>query len=368
MTSPSASPGGPSLRKTVLDDLRRGVTRCSLRRELSSIYEFYLDGERKERLAGMGKVQRSVYLLAWLLKSMFLKLSPGRRVGLLVAMVLAIQGPLVFNFGQWDAMVDLHPVAVLLLVVILMLELKDKLLARDELEIGRQVQLALLPQNVPAIPGWTVWMYTCPANDVGGDLVDWLPVSAQKTGIALGDVAGKGLGAALLMAKLQSTLRALAPDTPSLVELGQRLNTILCRDGLPNRFATLVYLEIASDTSTIRLLNAGHLPPLVIRTQNIEKMQPSVPPVGMFPAIRYSEQNVSLEPGDTLLVFSDGLTEAANSQGVYFGDQPLTALLPRLRGLPPSEAGALILSEVERFKGEGPPHDDLSLVLIQRNA
>lgn len=364
MAGSTAPPRQESLRRTALEDLRRG----KLRRELGSIYEFYLDDERKERLRRMNRFQRSVYLLAWLLKSLFLKLSPLRRVALLLAGLFAIQGPWVVYFGKIQAAIDLRPLGFLIVLVILMLELKDKLLARDELEIGRQVQLALLPQDVPAIAGWTVWMYTMPANDVGGDLVDWVPLGAGKVGIALGDVAGKGLGAALLMAKLQSTLRALAPDTPSLVDLGQRLNNILFRDGLPNRFATLVYLELDPAKDEVRLLNAGHLPPLVIRHAGIEKMPPSVPPVGMFADIRYAELAASLAPGESMLVFSDGLTEAVDAQGVYFGDQPLAGLLPRLRGLAPQQAGNLILAEVERFKGEGPPHDDLSLVLVQRNA
>ncbi|MFQ5626458.1 MAG: SpoIIE family protein phosphatase, partial [Methyloligellaceae bacterium] len=140
---------------------------------------------------------------------------------------------------------------------------QDKLLARDEIEVARQVQLARFPQEQPRLPGWAVWSYTRPANDVGGDLVDYIELDSGRLGVALGDVAGKGLGAALLTAKLQATLRALVPECRTLDELGGRLNTILHRDGLDNRYATLFYLELAHEGGHVRFLNAGHNPAIV---------------------------------------------------------------------------------------------------------
>jgi len=122
------------------------------------------------------------------------------------------------------------------------LELKDKLHAKTELEEGRSVQNALMPEENPKVDGWDIWLYTRPANDVGGDLLDFTKISENNYGISLGDVAGKGLSAALLMAKLQSTIRAIVPDYISLSEFGNKLNHIFCRDSLPKLFSSLIYI------------------------------------------------------------------------------------------------------------------------------
>ena len=248
-----------------------------------------------------------------------------------------------------------------------MLELKDKLLAKDEIQIARQVQIALQPREHPDIPGWAVWSYSRPANDVGGDLVDYVALDGFRHGIVLGDVAGKGLGAALLSSKLQATLRALVPDAPSLDDLAGRLNKILYQDGLDNRFATLFYAELEHNSGQIRYLNAGHNPAFLVGAGDIRELGPSSYPLGMFPETNYEEHASSLEPGDLLLVYSDGLNELENEHGEEFGMQRLRALLPELRDLPPADVGRRILSEAERFLGEARPRDDLSLVVVVRS-
>ena len=124
------------------------------------------------------------------------------------------------------------------------------------------MQLALLPTERPAVPGWDVWLYTRPANDVGGDPVDHLPLEDGRHAVVLGDVAGKALPAALLSVKLQATIRALAPHFTNLGDFGAELNRILHRDGSPARFASLVYARLPADTGLVTLLNAGHMPPL----------------------------------------------------------------------------------------------------------
>lgn len=168
------------------------------------------------------------------------------------------------------------------------------------------------------------------------------------------------------MSKLQATLRALAPGAPELATLGARMNTILLRDGLPNRFATLAYLELAPHGGTVRLLNAGHLPPVLVRDGETVALPPAALPLGMWPEAAYLEQDVALAPGDAMLLFSDGLTEARNAAGRFFGEDRLPALLPALRGLPAEEIGRRLLVEVTRFAGEEPFGDDLSIVIVQR--
>jgi len=358
-------PGGTSLGRTVMEDLRTTKLKRAYLRELQDLYSFYVDEKERTRLAGMGRFRRAFAVLGWTLKSLLLKLSAPRRIMLLAALVLAILGPLRFG-TEVIVRTDLRPWGFLLLLIVLMLELKDKLLARDEIEFARQVQLALLPRTHPDLPGWSVWSYSRPANDVGGDLVDYIEMDGFRHGVLLGDVAGKGLGAALLCAKLQATLRALVPNAVSLQDLGTQVNSIFYRDGISNRYATLFYAEIEYHSGQLRWLNAGHNPAYVIRTDSIERLHASSFPVGMMETADYEEGVLELQPGDMLLAYSDGLTEATNPADEEFGTKRLEAMLAELRPLEPEAVGGRILSEVDDFLEDARLTDDLSLIVLVR--
>ncbi len=358
---------GSNLGATVLHDLQTAEIRRTLRRDFQELYTFYLDDERRARLATMNRVQRVVLVVAWLLKSVFLDLSPVRRLLVLLACAGFVVERISLRTQSLDIDVSLLPPSFVALLVVLMLELKDKLLAHDELAVGRQVQLALLPRAHPALPGWSIWMYTRPANDVGGDLVDYLPVGDDGLGLMLGDVAGKGLGAALLMAKLQATLRALAPECATLGELGARTNAILARDGLPNRFATLVYAEIEAGRGEVRMLNAGHLPVYVVGGRGLVSYPATAVPLGIVPLAEFFEQRVVLEEGDLLVICSDGVTEARSAVGEFYGDERVRALLRAVdRTTDAPVVGERLRAAVESFSADAPQSDDLSLVVIRR--
>ena len=353
----------PSIGKVVLDDLKTANFKRSLRRDLHDLYRFYLSEERREELASMGSFKAMFFFWAWLAKGLLMKLSPVRRVTLLGAVVLMLWGT--WNIAFTGISLDIHMelIGVLLVFVVLMLELKDKLLARDEIEVARQVQLALLPRTHPTIPGWSIWSHTRAANEVGGDLVDYMDLDEKRLGVVLGDVAGKGLGAALLMSKLQATLRAIATDSANLHTLGLRLNTILFRDGLDNRFSTLFYFELTPGSGHLRYLNAGHNPAYVLRPDRSDSLPASGMPLGMVPETGLAEETVDLQPGEILVVYSDGLTEALNQHDVEYGEERLERFLPKLRGMRAEEAGRILLAEVERFIGDARQYDDLSLIV-----
>jgi hypothetical protein len=368
------SPSDPRLLDTLKRDFRDvGIDfqekgwRGTVGRAFAELEAFYLSTHAKQRLSEMGFVKRWAVLLWWLLKSLLLKLTPVRRVMLAISLILLVTGVQTVSFGDSSQVSFRFPViGTLLLLVVLMLELKDKLLARDELEAGRKVQLALMPERSPRVPGWELWLFTEPANDVGGDLVDFLQIDARRFGVSLGDVAGKALPAALLMAKLQSTLRALVPQFGALSEMGAAVNRILCRDGLPNRFATLAYLELTGGTGGVRVLNAGHMPPLVIRSRNVEEMPPGSMALGIVGDAAFAEQRVDLAEGDSLVAYSDGITEAMNAAGDFFGDDRLRSLLLETAGRPAAEMGTRVLAAVNSFVGGARPHDDISLVVLRR--
>jgi len=352
--------------RTVLADVRRRGVRREIGGTLSGIEAFYLTDEDRRALAAMKPLKRLAHRVWWLLKSLLFRLTPARRVMLAAALVMIISGVNQIQFQQFIIGVRFPWLGTLLLVGVLMLELKDKLVARDELEAGRAVQLAFLPDRTPAVPGWDVWLHTTPANDVGGDVIDYLRIDDRRHAVALGDVAGKALPAALLMVKLQATLRALVPQFDTLSGLGAGVNRILARDGLPSRFASLVYVELSEHSGEVRLLNAGHMPPLVVRGRLVDWMPHGSVVLGILPDAEFPEQRVTLDPGDLLVVYSDGVSEAMNEAGDFFGDERLRSVVSLGAGLPVDELGQRILGAVQAFVGEAPPHDDLSLMVLKR--
>src|SRR2546427_4950057 len=298
----------PGLRALLFKDLRPSELPANFRQDLKQLYRFYLDEERRAQLAAMGRVRRAFKIVGWTLKSLLTKLSPGRRLALFASLVMLFLGRVRLPVADVTLTTNLRVWAYFIVLLVLMLELKDKLLARDEIEIARQVQLALLPSRHPQPDGRSVWSFMRPANDVGADLVDYIELPEGRLGVVLGDVAGKGLGAALLTAKLQATLRALVPGCPSLSELGAQMNDILHRDGIDNRFVTLFYLEMRPGSGALRFVNAGHNPPFVLRAQATESLMASAIPLGMMGGTTYLEGDLKLEPGDLLVAYSDGLT------------------------------------------------------------
>lgn len=352
----------------MFQDVRARELPGSVRQDLRAIYRFYLDDERRARLDAMGPMKRALFVPIWTVRSLLLKLTPSRRLLLAIALGMFLIGSFSFSYHDVRFRIDWSPMPFLIVLFILMLELMDKVTARDEIAVARQVQLALLPSTDPQPPGFALWSYTRPANDVGGDLIDYIESpSPGVLGVALGDVAGKGLGAALLMAKLQASLRATAPGSAGLGDLGGRLNKILCRDGLDNRFATLFYVELQeAGPGPLRYLNAGHNPPLLVRAAGVDLVETAGRPLGMFQDSSYVEGTLSMDPGDLLLVYSDGLVEANNAAEQEFGLDRLRGLAPRLRDLDPKHAGEMLLADIDRFLAGQRPQDDLSIILVRR--
>jgi phosphoserine phosphatase RsbU/P len=333
---------------------------------LSSLEAFYLTDQDRRELAGMPPVRQWFRRVLWFIRGMLMKLTPTRRVMLAAALLFFLLGLQRVQFNPFRASVRLESFGTLLILAVLTLELKDKLTARDELEAGRKVQLALLPQESPQVPGWDVWLYTQPANDVGGDLVDHLPLGAARHSVALGDVAGKALPAALLSVKLQATLRALGPEFDTLEGLGAAVNRILQRDGLPTRFASLVYLVVTPDSGEVRVLNAGHMPPLIVRGTDVTTLERGGIVLGIMPDSTYFEQRVELAPDDVLIAYSDGVSEAMNEAGDFFGDDRLLRVAQSPPGVSAQAIGLRILADVRDFIGRAAPNDDISLMVLKR--
>ncbi len=306
-------------------------------------------------------------MLFWLLQSLILKLTPTRRLLLLIGIVLSVISTNVVGYSTTNdsSRSNISIVGAGIIIIVLMLELKDKLLARNELEAGRAVQTALTPERSPEIPGWSAWLFSRTANEVGGDLIDFQAINGRQYRLTLADVAGKGLSAALVTAKLQATIRAIASEPLKPEECINRVNRIFFRDKIRNTFASLVYCEL-DESPVIRIINAGHLPPLILSRGTITEFPKGDAAVGVLPATSFTCIERTLAKNDILLIYSDGLSEARNPNGEFFGTGRIHIILEGLSGADASFIGDRILETVNLFTGDAPVHDDLSLIILKR--
>ncbi len=343
---------------TVRQDLRDVNLKTSLGRDLNSIYEFYLTSQERKELQAMGWLRRWISRVFWFLKNILYKLTPFRRLLLLLSFILLFE-------IQTASRVLL---AFIILFLILVLELKDKLLAHDELKAGRAVQAALRPQKCPDIHGWEAYLYTRSANDVGGDLIDCIEQENDVFGFMVGDVAGKGLGAALLMAQLQASVHALVSYIKSLPKLVAQLNKLYCKGGLSNTFISFLYLQVRSNSGKVSFVNAGHLPPIIQKSEKMIEWHKGSLALGLSPTSKYKEEILDVDVGDLLLVYTDGITEARNSDGLFFGEQRMYDALSRAQQLSAEKAALYVIKKVDQFVGNASRSDDLTLLVLKRTS
>ena len=356
------------LYQTLRDDIREGGFTKTLSSEFSDVKEYFLNKERKQQLSGMGKVKRFFYMSWWLLKELLFKLTPVRRLLLVIGIFLMMStGSIGIHGGDsFTVSRDTSFLGGIIILFILMLELKDKLIAKDELSIGKTVQNELTPKCNHTITGWEIWLYTKSANEVGGDLVDIINLGEKKYGITIADVSGKGLGAALLMAKLQTIIRAFAPDYKSISELGEKINNAFYKDILPNSFASMAYFQISENSNSVEILNAGHLPPILLDKRKVTELEKGNIALGLAADSKYNTETIELSEGEYLIVFSDGLTEARNIYGEFFGIERLKIFLQRIDNLSAEQLGQKILNYIRLFIDDAKVHDDLSIVIIRK--
>ncbi|MBV8865892.1 MAG: PP2C family protein-serine/threonine phosphatase [Acidobacteriaceae bacterium] len=211
------------------------------------------------------------------------------------------------------------------------------------------------------------------ARHVGGDYYDFLQVGDHSIGIALADVAGKGIAAALVMAVVQASLRIIAAESNvSLPELAAKMNRFLHRSTGFNSYATFFYAQVDEDKHQLRYVNAGHNPPYLVRALHptdapIQELASGGMIIGMFPFASYEESVVDLQPGDVLVAFTDGVTEALNPAEEEFGEERLKELIRRLAHLPVTEMTQAISRELRAWISTAPQHDDLTFVVMKVN-
>lgn len=257
--------------------------------------------------------------------------------------------------------------AVNLLTWVVSLERSQKEALELELRLAREVQRSLLPVHPPNIAGYDIAGRTIPAQTVGGDYFDFIPSGSGKIVIAVADVSGKGLPASLLMANLQATLRSQTILNPPPHECIQRANQLLFRSTSPDKFVTLFYGLLDTQRHLLDFCNAGHPPALLFHNNaSPNRLDTGGLILGIFEDVSYMHELVELKPGNTLVICSDGVTEAMDAQGEFFGEDRLVEVIAKHTQLPAEELLNAILEDVSAYAGDLQPTDDLTLVVVKR--
>jgi serine phosphatase RsbU (regulator of sigma subunit) len=338
-----------------------------------SSYGFYgkdVDWEQIHKLPAWKRPLRVAGQLFW---AMMNKLTPARRVLLLVALALLLLSSVQFQFGDNNRLeIKSEFIAALLFLLLLSLELADKVIMKRDLEIAREIQTWLVPSEPPMIPDAEVAFWTRAQNSVAGDYYDaFYPMNNGGTGgklmLVIADVAGKSVPAALLMATLQASLRTLASEGISLVQLTERLNRYACAHSLNGqRFTTAIVALYDPATRHLEYVNAGHNSPVLRRTNGgVDRLQSSSLPFGISPDAVFSSDSVDLQPGDTLILFTDGVVEAFNSAGEEFSDSRWINVIRTLPKLSAQETLGQLMKSVEEFVGATRQSDDITCLVLQ---
>jgi len=337
-----------------------------------SSYGFYgkdVDWEEIQKLPRWKRVFSVVRQFFWALMS---KLSPARRVLLLVGLVMLLVADVKFRSDQGSADINLQFVAALLFLFLLSLELADKVIMKRDLEIAREIQTWLVPSEPPVISNAEVAFWTRPQNSVAGDYYDaFYPVADAASGgklmLVMADVAGKSVPAALLMATLQASLRTLASEGLPLTPLAVRLNRYACEHSLGGqRFTTAVLGEYDPSTRKLSYVNAGHNSPIIRRTDgSTERLESGGLPLGITTDATFVTSEVELHPGDLLVLFTDGVVEAFNSAGEEFSDARWLNLVRNLATISAKESLQFLMQSVETFVGPTRQSDDITCLVLR---
>jgi serine phosphatase RsbU (regulator of sigma subunit) len=237
----------------------------------------------------------------------------------------------------------------------------------QDLELAEQVQRLFLPIGKPAIAGLEIAGMMRPARGVSGDYYDYIPIDAHTIQLVVADVAGKGVPAALLMSATAAAVQLEANHDRDMREIVGRLNTGIHSVSDGERYVTLLLAEIDAQKRTLRYINCGHNPALLFRAQTgtVTQMDSSCPPIGMFAAESCDLISTYLMPGDVLVLYTDGVTEAENRFGEEFGTERLSALLRSSYSLPAEGLMAEIYRSASNFCGEGGFHDDVTVLVVK---
>jgi len=346
-------------------------------KDARSSYRLYSAG-LDERLEGQGRRHRLWYLTKALFWAIIEKLSPARRVLLLLGLILVFFPAGGFTYtnraGHVESFqLDMHVWGSLIILVVLLLELADRVVMKRDLEIAKDIQAWLLPGTPLQIPGYGISYATRPANTVAGDYYDVILRPGATPGddrilFVVADVAGKSIPAAMLMATFQASLRTLSNSRVPLAQMVSELNRYACSNSQGGaRFTTAFLAELDPATGDIVYVNAGHNVPILRRSSGaVERPQVGGIPIGVLPDVSYEMGKTNLQNGDWLVIFTDGVVEAVNAKGEEYDEPRLIGLVDRTSNATPTDILRGLLAELDTFVGNTPQHDDMTCLFLKR--
>jgi len=373
--------------ETYTRDLRADDFQRVFTRETPEAWQFFARAIKPEALAQLPWHIRAAEYTRRAFLAFTLRLSPARRAIYGIALLMALVGllklfigvklmripivPGVFSIGvpglAWPDGAMWLAGGFLVLNLLILLEVADRLTLKKDLEVAREIQQAMLPREIYAATGIEAFGVTRPANTVGGDLYDVLRRPDGLIVFALGDVAGKGSPAALLMALVVAMLRALVDEGLEPGELATRLNVQVSRHAPGSRFVTMVVGLYDPDSGGLVYVNAGQNPPLLRRASGaFERLTEGGMALGMFDQSVYTTGRLTLDPGDVLVLYSDGVTEAENMSGVAFDEGGLQIVIGQHWWQDLNTLGTSVLRAVEAHAAGAKIADDLTVLAVRR--
>jgi phosphoserine phosphatase RsbU/P len=345
--------------------------------EARTSYRLYSRDVEAKTPEGLTRRGRRIHVVKEFFWAVFEKLSPARRVLLLLALIFLVIPHSGFEHSGGRGRVyavefDLPFWAALLLLLLLVLEIADRVVMKRDLQIAREIQTWLLPGVPPQIPGLVIAYATRPANTVAGDYYDVFPRPGRtnednRVVLAVADVAGKSIPAAMLMATFQASLKTLSTAQVALPELASNMNRYACTNSQGGlRFTTAFLAEYDPTRRTLDYINAGHNNPILRRASGqIERLDVGGLPIGIQPEVKYDSATVSLAPDDWLIIFTDGLVEAENARQEEYGESRLLSAIEAGKSIEPGELLNRLMAELDLFVGNTPQHDDVTCMLLK---
>jgi phosphoserine phosphatase RsbU/P len=240
---------------------------------------------------------------------------------------------------------------------------------QEEIRLASKIQNDLLPKAAPDIPGYEIAGRSIPAQVVGGDYFDFIPINDHRLAICVGDVSGKGLPASLLMANTQATLRGQTFISPSARECMERSNKLLFDSTSPDKFVTMFYSVLDVSSHQLSYSNAGHdIPYLLSPAGSLKRLNVGGVPLSMLEQFPFQEETIAMQPGDLLVICSDGISEAMDVNQVQFTDERLSLLLDKLRAGSAVDVIDGIVAAVRKHAGTAPQADDMTVVVVKRKS
>jgi phosphoserine phosphatase RsbU/P len=333
-------------------------------------YGFYGKDVDWDRIKKLPRWKRIFHILAQFFWALMNKLSPARRVLFVLSIaLLLLSGVKIQTSDHSSVDLNFQAVAAAILLLLLSLELADKVILKRDLEIAREIQTWLVPSVPPYIPSAEVAFHTRPQNSVAGDYYDafYPNGEANKLMLVMADVAGKSVPAALLMATLQASLRTIASEGLPLSDLAARLNRYSCAHSLGGqRFTTAVLAEYDPSTRLLTYVNAGHNFPVVRRSNgSTERLESGGLPLGISLEAKFPAVDLQLLPGDTLVLFTDGVVEAFNAAGEEYTDPRWLDTIRNLPDIPAQDSLRFLMSTVDDFVGATRQSDDITCLVLR---